>query len=50
MATDVYGWTLKDPITDNELILICLKNAPCGSDKKQVTQLIKTYEELIDGV
>ena len=50
MATDQYGWTFNDPITDNELILICLNNAPCGTDKKQQMKLIKRYEELTDGV
>jgi len=41
---DKYGWTQRDPISDNECILICLKNAPCGTSKKQVDRLIKEYE------
>jgi len=36
---------LNPSISDNELIIICLKNAPCGSDKKQVERLIKNYEK-----
>jgi hypothetical protein len=43
---DKDGWTQRDPISDNECILICLKNAPCGIDRKQVIRLIKRYEEL----
>ena len=42
---DKWGFTIKPPITDNELILRCLNNAPCGCDKKQVTRLIKSHEE-----
>ena len=41
----------RDPISDEECILICLNNAPCGTDKKQVARLIdeiqiKVYVEL----
>ena len=43
---DKNGWTQRDAISDNECILICLKNAPCGTDRKQVIRLIKLYEEL----
>ncbi len=43
---DDYGWTHKDPISDEELILICLNNAPVGADKKQVTDLVRLYEAL----
>ena len=43
---DKDGWTQRDPISDNECILICLRNAPCGTDRKQVIRLIKRYEEL----
>ena len=42
---DKWGFTIKPSISDNELIIICLKNAPCGSDKKQIERLIKHYEE-----
>jgi hypothetical protein len=45
---DKWGFTIKPSITDNELILRCLNNAPCGCDKKQVIKLIGTYEEKID--
>ena len=42
---DKWGFTIRPTITDNELILRCLGNAPCGCDKKQVMRLIKTYEQ-----
>ena len=42
---DKWGFTIKPSISDTELILRCLRNAPCGSDKKQVERLIKHYEE-----
>ena len=45
---DRWGFTIKPPISDNELILRCLRNAPCGSDRKQAIRLIKTYEDKID--
>ena len=32
-------------ISDEELLVICLKNAPEGTDRKQVLKLIKYYEE-----
>ncbi len=41
---DENGWTQRDPISDKECILICLRNAPCGTDRKQVSRLIKNYE------
>ncbi len=41
---DKWGFTIKPTITDDELILICLKNAPCGTDRKQVNRVIKFYE------
>ena len=40
--TDFLPWTKRD----EELILICLKNAPEGTDGKQVLELIKEYEDL----
>ena len=45
---DDNGWWQRDPILDEECILICLKNAPCGTNKKQVESLIKKYENIID--
>ena len=33
-------WTQRPLIPDCECILICLKNAPCGTDRKQVMRLI----------
>ena len=44
---DKWGFTIKPSISDDELILRCLRNAPCGSDKKQAERLIKIYEEKI---
>ncbi len=44
---DKWGFTIKPTISDDQLILMCLKNAPCGSDRKQATKLIKIYEEKI---
>lgn len=41
---DKHGFTIKPPITDDELILICLNNAPCGTNRKQVQRLIEQYE------
>jgi len=43
---DKWGFSIKPPISDEECILICLKNAPCGSDKKQVERLLKYHEDL----
>ena len=42
---DEHGWTQKDPISDDECILICLQNAEqlCGIDKKQVARIIKEW-------
>lgn len=45
---DKWGFTIKPSITDNELILRCLGNAPCGCDKKQVMRLIKKHEDKIN--
>lgn len=46
MAQDKHGFTIKEPITDDDLIYICLNNAPCGTDRKQVINLIKVYEAI----
>jgi len=40
---DKNGFTMKPPITDTQCILMCLRNAPCGADKKQVQKLIEYY-------
>jgi len=45
---DKWGFTIKPTISDDKLILMCLKNAPCGSDRKQTIKLIKIYEEKIE--
>lgn len=45
---DKWGFTIKPPITDNELIIRCLKNAPCGCDRKQALRLIKIYKDKIN--
>ncbi len=42
---DKWGFTIKPTITDDELILMCIKNAPCGADRKQVLALIEKYKE-----
>ena len=39
-----WGFTIKPSISDDELILMCLRNAPCGSDRKQTQRLIQQYE------
>jgi len=44
---DKWGFTIKPSITDDELILMCIKNAPCGADRKQVIALIKKYEDKV---
>ena len=48
MATDLFPWKIKDPITDEELLILCLKNAPEGVDKKQALRLIKYYEIILE--
>ena len=45
---DKHGFTIKPPISDELCILICLKNAPCGTNKKQVDRLVSYYENIID--
>jgi hypothetical protein len=42
---DKWGFSIKPSISDDELILRCIKNAPEGCDKKQAMRLIKIYEE-----
>ena len=42
---DKHGFTIKPPISDTACILICLNNAPCGTDRKQVARLIKQFED-----
>ena len=44
---DKWGFSIKPTISDDELILRCIKNAPEGCDKKQAMRLIKIYEEKI---
>jgi|TARA_B100000902_G_C27075175_1_gene796026 hypothetical protein len=43
---DKWGFSIKPSITDSECILRCLRNAPEGTDKKQVAKLIRLYELL----
>tara|TARA_Y100000022_G_C13207703_1_gene355912 strand:- start:791 stop:943 length:153 start_codon:yes stop_codon:yes gene_type:complete len=38
---DKHGFTMRAPISDQEVILRCLRNAPAGIDLKQVKRLIK---------
>jgi hypothetical protein len=37
-------WTQKPLISDRDCILLCLKNAPCGTSRKQVERLIKEFD------
>ena len=41
---DKWGFTIKPPVCDNEVIIRCLKNAPCGIDRKQVERIIMEIE------
>mgnify|MGYP001166697724 FL=1 len=41
---DENGWTMRPPISDRECILICLRNAPAGTNKKQVAKIIQELE------
>jgi len=41
---DKWGFTIKQPISDDLLMLRCLDNAPCGSDPKQVARLCRIIE------
>ena len=45
---DKHGFKIKPPFSDELCILICLKNAPCGTNKKQVDRLVSDYENIID--
>ena len=38
------GRAMRLPISDSEVIVRCLRNAPEGIDKKQAQRLIKNYE------
>lgn len=40
VRVDKHGFTIKPAIPDEECILICLRNAPCGTDQKQVKRII----------
>jgi len=42
--SDKIIWTQKPLISDRDCILLCLKNAPCGTSRKQVERLIKEFE------
>ena len=42
---DEHGWSQKLPITDKECMLICLENAPLGTDRKQVMCLIQSLKQ-----
>lgn len=41
---DKWGFTIKPPVCDNEVIIRCLKNAPCGIDRKQTERIIMEIE------
>ena len=38
---DKHGFTIKPPISDDECITRCLKNIPCGIERKQIERLLK---------
>lgn len=38
------GRVMRPPMSDNEVIIRCLRNAPEGIDKGQAQKLIKKYE------
>ena len=42
---DKHGFTQRPPMTDKEVIIRCLLNAPCGIDLKQA---VRIAEELKD--
>ena len=37
----------RPPISDDELIYLCLNNAPEGTDRHQVLRMIRTYKTLL---
>jgi len=45
---DKWGFSIKPPISDEDCILRCLKNAPEGTDKKQVARLIEFHKKLAE--
>ena len=42
---DKNGFTMKPPITDKELIILCLKNAPEGVDRAQLKRVLDSFTE-----
>ena len=36
---DEHGFTQRPPMTDTEVIIACLLNAPCGIDRKQAERI-----------
>ena len=38
---DKHGFTIRPSISDEECMRICLRNAPCGIDKKQAERIMK---------
>ncbi len=43
---DETGWSKRIPISDEECLVLCLKNAPIGTNRHQVARLIKALESL----
>ena len=41
---DKYGFSLKPELSDQEVIIRCLQNAPCGVDQKQANKIIKELQ------
>ena len=42
---DEHGWTQRDPISEDELILLCVKNASLAQIENKYWPLIKKYED-----
>ena len=40
---DKHGFSMKPEISDQEVIRICLRNAPEGVDKKQVQRILEDF-------
>ena len=45
---DKWGFSIKPTISDEDCILRCLRNAPEGTDKKQVARLINFHKKLAE--
>lgn len=43
---DKNGFTMKPPISDQEVIRLCLENAPTGLDQKQVKRILESLDAM----